>query len=165
MVLTFHPKQGLLVWRKPVRKLALQSKDSKHCQMHVQMQKFWWTCSHQYRISLRSSKLVAKIFLKPTVKFFFARLAEIADNTLSYFCNYDHRDEEEALWHLWRMPCTDCGKCNYCLDKPKFGGHATLKQCCAERRCLGLISVGESQGKDIPYLAESLLFVLNTSSS
>ena len=62
--------------------------------------------------------------------------------------------------------CTDCGKYKYCLDKPKFGGHGTLKQCCAKRRCLGLTkSVGESQGKDVPYLAESLLFVLNTLSS
>ena len=61
--------------------------------------------------------------------------------------------------------CTDCGKCKYCLDKPKFGGHGTLKQCCAKRRCLGLTSAEESQGKDITYLAESLLFVLNTLSS
>ena len=52
----------------------------------------------------------------------------------------------------------------YCLNK--FGGHGTLKQCCAKCRCLGLTkSVGESQGKDVPYLAESLLFVFNTLSS
>ena len=28
----------------------------------------------------------------------------------------------------------DCGQCRYCLDKPKFGGRGTLKQCCIERR-------------------------------
>ena len=56
MVLTFHPRQGLLVWRKPVRRFALHSKDSKHCHICVQMQKCWWTCSHWYMTSLKSSK-------------------------------------------------------------------------------------------------------------
>ena len=30
----------------------------------------------------------------------------------------------------------DCGKCQYCLDKPKFGGPNTLKKKCIEKRCL-----------------------------
>ena len=30
----------------------------------------------------------------------------------------------------------DCGKCNYCLDKPKFGGANTLKKKCIQRKCL-----------------------------
>ena len=30
---------------------------------------------------------------------------------------------------------TDCGKCHYCQDKPKFGGKGVLKQCCLQRRC------------------------------
>lgn len=29
----------------------------------------------------------------------------------------------------------DCGRCNYCLDKPKFGGANTLKKKCVNRRC------------------------------
>lgn len=29
----------------------------------------------------------------------------------------------------------DCGQCNYCLDKPKFGGPNTLKKKCINRRC------------------------------
>ncbi|XP_069460961.1 histone-lysine N-methyltransferase 2B isoform X2 [Ambystoma mexicanum] len=29
----------------------------------------------------------------------------------------------------------DCGKCVNCLDKPKFGGPNTKKQCCVHRRC------------------------------
>ena len=29
----------------------------------------------------------------------------------------------------------DCGKCHFCLDKPKFGGKGKFKQCCYERRC------------------------------
>ena len=29
----------------------------------------------------------------------------------------------------------DCGKCRYCLDKPKHGGRGILKQCCISRRC------------------------------
>ena len=33
--------------------------------------------------------------------------------------------------------CTvpDCGKCNYCHDRPKLGGNGLLKQCCIQRRC------------------------------
>lgn len=34
----------------------------------------------------------------------------------------------------------DCGKCNYCRDKPKFGGPNTLKKKCAMRRCHSLKS-------------------------
>ena len=48
MVLTFHPRQGPLVWRKPVRRFLLHSKDSKPCHICVQMQKCWRTCSHRY---------------------------------------------------------------------------------------------------------------------
>ncbi|XP_048476557.1 histone-lysine N-methyltransferase 2B-like [Rhincodon typus] len=29
----------------------------------------------------------------------------------------------------------DCGKCVNCLDKPKFGGRNTKKQCCVWRKC------------------------------
>ncbi|XP_065904772.1 uncharacterized protein [Dysidea avara] len=29
----------------------------------------------------------------------------------------------------------DCGKCVYCLDKPKFNGPGKKKQCCITRRC------------------------------
>jgi hypothetical protein len=34
--------------------------------------------------------------------------------------------------------CTaeDCGKCIYCLDRPKFGGPFIKKQRCIKRRCL-----------------------------
>lgn len=37
----------------------------------------------------------------------------------------------------------DCGKCNYCLDKPKFGGPNTLKKKCIQKKCL-LIQTGGS---------------------
>ena len=30
----------------------------------------------------------------------------------------------------------DCGQCQYCLDKPKFGGANTLKKKCIQRRCI-----------------------------
>jgi len=30
----------------------------------------------------------------------------------------------------------DCGRCNYCLDKPKFGGPNTLKKKCIQKKCL-----------------------------
>lgn len=56
MVLTFHPRQGPLVWRKPVRRFVLHSKESKPCHICVQLQKCWWTCSHRYMTSLKSSK-------------------------------------------------------------------------------------------------------------
>ena len=29
----------------------------------------------------------------------------------------------------------DCGKCKYCLDKPKFGGADRLKQSCIAKKC------------------------------
>ena len=29
----------------------------------------------------------------------------------------------------------DCGKCQFCLDKPKFGGNNTLKKVCVNREC------------------------------
>ena len=33
--------------------------------------------------------------------------------------------------------CTseDCGNCNHCKDKPKFGGPGHKKQCCTQRKC------------------------------
>ena len=34
----------------------------------------------------------------------------------------------------------DCGKCNYCLDKPKFGGPGRKKQKCALRICAHFVS-------------------------
>lgn len=37
----------------------------------------------------------------------------------------------------------DCGKCNYCLDKPKFGGPNTLKKKCIQKKCL-LVQTGGS---------------------
>lgn len=37
----------------------------------------------------------------------------------------------------------DCGKCNYCLDKPKFGGPNTLKKKCIQKKCL-LVQSGAS---------------------
>ena len=30
----------------------------------------------------------------------------------------------------------DCGKCNACLDRPKFGGPGRLKQACKKRVCV-----------------------------
>jgi len=30
----------------------------------------------------------------------------------------------------------DCGECNYCRDKPKFGGPNTLKKKCVQKKCL-----------------------------
>ena len=36
------------------------------------------------------------------------------------------------------VPCTrsDCGECQNCLDKPKFGGPGLRKQACEKKRCL-----------------------------
>ena len=33
---------------------------------------------------------------------------------------------------------TDCGKCKFCKDKPRFGGPGKLKQSCIKRKCLRL---------------------------
>ena len=48
----------------------------------------------------------------------------------------------EFLSSLLRSGCKvseDCGKCNACLDKPKFGGENKLKQACKMRRCVSLV--------------------------
>lgn len=37
----------------------------------------------------------------------------------------------------------DCGKCLYCLDKPKYGGPGKKKQRCALRSCSQFVSVGK----------------------
>jgi hypothetical protein len=37
----------------------------------------------------------------------------------------------------------DCGKCSYCLDKPKYGGPGRKKQRCALRICSQFISFGK----------------------
>lgn len=29
----------------------------------------------------------------------------------------------------------DCGKCKYCLDKPKFGGAGRLRKSCVDKKC------------------------------
>ena len=34
---------------------------------------------------------------------------------------------------------SDCGKCKYCLDKPKFGGSGKLRQCCVNKKCQQMI--------------------------
>ena len=34
----------------------------------------------------------------------------------------------------------DCGECKQCLDKPKYGGKGTKKQCCVKRRCIQMIT-------------------------
>merc|ERR1712079_676303 len=38
-------------------------------------------------------------------------------------------------------PCRaeDCGTCNNCLDKPKFGGPNKKKQTCVNRKCVNMI--------------------------
>lgn len=35
---------------------------------------------------------------------------------------------------------SDCEKCKFCLDKPRFGGNGILKQCCLKKKCKHLIS-------------------------
>ena len=30
---------------------------------------------------------------------------------------------------------SECRKCRYCCDKPKYGGKGVLKQCCILRKC------------------------------
>lgn len=37
----------------------------------------------------------------------------------------------------------DCGKCSYCLDKPKYGGPGRKKQRCALRICSQFVSYGK----------------------
>ena len=40
----------------------------------------------------------------------------------------------------WCTGCNtdDCGVCQYCQDKPKFGGPGKKKQCCEKRKCLNM---------------------------
>ncbi|XP_062315786.1 methyl-CpG-binding domain protein 1a isoform X2 [Osmerus eperlanus] len=39
----------------------------------------------------------------------------------------------------------DCGKCKYCMDKPKYGGKGRLKQKCLMRRCRAMQPAKASQ--------------------
>lgn len=41
----------------------------------------------------------------------------------------------------------DCGSCNYCKDKPKFGGPNTLKKKCLQKKCLLLQTGGFPRAK------------------
>uniref|UniRef100_A0A8C7DAJ0 Uncharacterized protein n=1 Tax=Oncorhynchus kisutch TaxID=8019 RepID=A0A8C7DAJ0_ONCKI len=53
-------------------------------------------------------------------------------------------------------PCqrTDCGKCVYCLDKPKNGGANKKKQKCKYRRCLNMPTKRDLMGSFKKHLTE-----------
>lgn len=36
----------------------------------------------------------------------------------------------------------DCGRCRYCLDKPKYGGPSTIRKSCVFKRCQNMIVSG-----------------------
>ncbi|XP_019857371.1 PREDICTED: DNA (cytosine-5)-methyltransferase PliMCI-like [Amphimedon queenslandica] len=38
----------------------------------------------------------------------------------------------------------ECGKCKYCLDKPKYGGSGKLRQCCIHKKCQEIKGFKES---------------------
>ena len=44
-----------------------------------------------------------------------------------------HR-KEEKVWSMSELQRVDCGKCQFCLDKGKFGGPERLKKCCIPRQ-------------------------------
>ncbi|XP_046896398.1 methyl-CpG-binding domain protein 1a isoform X2 [Hypomesus transpacificus] len=51
----------------------------------------------------------------------------------------------------------DCGKCKYCMDKPKYGGKGRLKQKCIMRRCRAMQPAKASQDLLGPYVARPSL--------
>lgn len=70
------------------------------------------------------------------------------------------------------VPCTraDCGQCQNCLDKPKFGGPGLRKQACEKKRCLTMttryttpsppadaVAISNSNKSDSPTGAEKLV--------
>ena len=50
---------------------------------------------------------------------------------------------------------SDCGKCKFCIDKPKFGGPGKKKKCCIVRKCERNVTTMSSthlnEGRDISY--------------
>lgn len=38
---------------------------------------------------------------------------------------------------------SDCGTCQFCRDKPKFGGPGRKKKCCEKRKCENLMTIDE----------------------
>ena len=40
----------------------------------------------------------------------------------------------------------DCGNCEACADKPKFGGPGRLKKACPQRKCL-IVGKGAAKTK------------------
>ncbi|XP_038135263.1 histone-lysine N-methyltransferase 2B-like [Cyprinodon tularosa] len=58
----------------------------------------------------------------------------------------------------------DCGKCMNCLDKPKFGGPNTKKQCCIYRKC-DRIAKGKNDRTFKPFKIQSRHLLASGSSS
>lgn len=61
-----------------------------------------------------------------------------------YSCNaYMYHYLYVGTCRIKRMRCgvcqnclsKDCGKCKYCVDKPKFGGAGRLRQSCVAKKC------------------------------
>ena len=40
----------------------------------------------------------------------------------------------------------DCGACRLCLDKPKFRGKGSMKQCCIKHRCTVDLTIQSTTG-------------------
>ena len=53
------------------------------------------------------------------------------------------------------LGCTsnDCGECQYCKDKPKFGGPGKKKQFCKKQKCLNV------NRRDIPSTLDTMINV------
>ena len=45
----------------------------------------------------------------------------------------------------------DCGTCKFCLDKPKFGGKGSKKQCCIKRRCTVDLTMQSQYNRNLLY--------------
>ena len=54
----------------------------------------------------------------------------------------------------------DCGTCKYCLNKTKFGGNGTLKQCCSKRKCTE-VHLSTSKSKGVGYYFRALIVMVS----
>uniref|UniRef100_A0AAY4E9F0 Methyl-CpG binding domain protein 1a n=1 Tax=Denticeps clupeoides TaxID=299321 RepID=A0AAY4E9F0_9TELE len=72
----------------------------------------------------------------------------------------DIDDDEQSRNRRHRRACLrcaaclrkDCGKCDFCMDKPKFGGSNKKRQKCRMRQCQNQAMVRESTGTNLNHL-------------
>jgi len=56
----------------------------------------------------------------------------------------------------------DCGKCQNCLDKPRFGGFGSRKRACSKRKCMYITSKNDNPDSGLQVLPSQTARVTKT---